>query len=496
MLNSLSLLANQRVYLVGGAVRDLLLKQPTKDLDFIYAGQVKPLARHIADAFNGDFFMLNKERDMARVILYPNSSDPVELDFSPLATGGLDADLRSRDFTINAMALDLADFQQVIDPLGGAQDLFEKYLRPCSETAFEMDAVRVLRAVRLAIGLRLKIEPQTLNKLRKAAPLLENGSIERQRDELFKILDGSNPSTAIRLLDQLGVISHLLPELDALKGVQQSSPHTLNIWDHTLSTLNELSDLLDLILIGHLKGAAENLKLAIVSQQLVQFRQHFLHHFSRKINPSRSIKALLLFSALYHDVGKPETKEVDLGERTRFIGHEKLGGEIVNRRSRALVLNQAEMVHLQLIIINHMRIHDLAKTPGIPSNKAIYRFFRHTGEVGVEVCLLSLADVLATYGTTDPIEKLTIEAEICHCLLKAKWEMADEAVTPQRLINGDDLQKVFGMKPGPKMGELLEAVMEAQVAGEFIDRNEAFLFIEKWLIGNNCLENIGGDDGR
>jgi poly(A) polymerase len=487
---------DHRVYLVGGAVRDLLLNRSTKDLDFVLEGHVKPFARQLANTFGGDFFMLDNVRDMARVILYPPSSDPVEFDFSPLGSGGLEADLRSRDFTINAMALDMADFQHLIDPLGGAQDLLDKSLHPCSDSAIVNDPVRILRAARLAVGFGLRIDSHILRLLRSSVSQLDKVSVERQRDELFKIFQGSHTGTAIRLLDNIGVITYLLPELDALKGIQQSPPHILNVWEHTIKTLDELEDLLNLNMAGRVDGATENLKLAIVSQEIGRFRQQIIHHFSNKINPNRNLTSLLVFSALYHDTGKPATRQAGIEGRTRFLEHEKKGADLILYRGRALMLNQAEIIRLQTIVMNHMRIHLFAKSNHLPSNKSIYRYFRQTGEAGVEICLLSLANILATYGTSLPVEKLSLEAKICGCLLEAKWEKEDEIVSPKKLIDGFVLQRDFGMTPGPRIRELLEAIKEGQTGGDLNNLKDAYLFIEEWLNDDPCKEERGKVNGQ
>jgi poly(A) polymerase len=148
----------QNVYLVGGAVRDLLAGRRTHDLDFAVSGDVRPLARQAADLLNGAFYMLDEERNTARVI-FQEDDQRSRMDFAALRSNNLHSDLEGRDFTINAMALDLANPETLLDPLHGAQDLLHKILRICNPHSIEDDPVRILRAVRLSLDFGLRITP-------------------------------------------------------------------------------------------------------------------------------------------------------------------------------------------------------------------------------------------------------------------------------------------------------------------------------------------------
>ena len=218
------------VYLVGGAVRDALLGRPVHDLDFVLERNAIKTARHIADALHADFYPLDSERDTGRVIVTNADGTHMLMDFAAFrgadpssGTGkSLEADLEGRDFTLNAIALKLSD-NSLYDPLGGAMDLKEKRLRACSPSAFTDDPVRILRGVRLAANFGFHILPETRAAMKAAAGLLGKVSPERLRDELFRILDGSQPATCLRALDLLGALDKVLPELSALKGVEPDS---------------------------------------------------------------------------------------------------------------------------------------------------------------------------------------------------------------------------------------------------------------------------------
>jgi tRNA nucleotidyltransferase/poly(A) polymerase len=476
------LLAGQPdVYLVGGSIRDLLLQRPIHDMDLVLAGDVRMVARRIARAVDGAFYMLDQERNTARVIDRHAHGGPVVLDFAHYRANDLESDLWARDFTINAMALELNEGGQLIDPTGGAADARAGILRACTPAALESDPVRVLRGVRLAVTLGFRIEPETFQLIRSAVPLLGRVTAERKRDELFRMLEGIKTTTSLRILDMIGALEHLLPELTATKGVTQSAPHTLPVYEHTLLMIDMLDQLLDTLVGEYKQEAGASLMLGIASVRLGRYRMQLAEHFKRAPNPNRSLRGLLMLGTLYHDAGKAVNRTVDEDGRIRFFGHEKSSEEMIALRGKALVLSQAEVQRIKTVIANHMRIHHLTSNEKLPSRRAVYRFFRSTGEAGIDVCLLSLADIMATYGTALPVEVWNREVDICRILLESWWEKGSEVISPPKLISGADIVKAFHLKPGPMIGRLLEAVHEAQAMGDVTNRQEALDYALRWL---------------
>jgi tRNA nucleotidyltransferase/poly(A) polymerase len=462
--------------LVGGAVRDLLRQKPLHDLDWIVIGDVRPLARRVADALAGDFYMLDEERDTARVIDRAPDGSPLFLDFCALRAPDLEADLRARDFTVNAIAFDVRQPERLIDPTGGAADLRAKVLRACSSEAFSNDPIRILRGVRQALAFGFQIEPQTLNWMRQAAALLQGTSEERQRDELVRMLDGGQAQSAIRLLDTFGALAPVLPELAALKGVTQSPPHTLDVWEHTLAVLKELDRLWAVLIADPVGDPAANLVAAAAVARLGRYRRALAGHFAAGLNPNRSLRALLFLAALYHDVSKPAARSVEPAGRIRFLGHEDLGAEQTVARARRLAFSQAEIQRVEIIVRDHMRLHLLAAGGEPPSRRAIYRYFRATGAAGVDIILLSLADLLATYGVTLTQPVWEAELDLAQILLDAWFEQPAQIVRPPRLVTGSDLMTALHLPSGPTIGRLLAAIQEAQATGEITSREQALDF--------------------
>jgi poly(A) polymerase len=468
-------------YLVGGAVRDLLRGRPVHDLDLVLIGEVRPLARRLANLIDGDFYVLDEERDTVRVIDRAGDGAPVYLDFCTLRAPDLETDLHGRDFTINAVAIDLHAQGRLIDPTGGAADLRAGLLRACTPQSLENDPVRVLRGVRLALSQGYHISSETLGWMRAAAPLLPRVSDERQRDELFRMLEGSQVASTMRLLDAVGVLPVLLPELVGLPGVGQSAPHTLDVWEHTLALLSELERLWGVLIDPPAADGGANLWLGMALAILGRFRPALFKHFAEVLNPNRSLRGLLFFAALYHDAAKPLTRTVEPGGRVRFLRHEEQGAELLAVRGQRLALSQVEVQRLKTIVRQHMRIHLLAGELNPPTRRAIYRYFRDAGPAGVDIALLSLADTLATYGSslTQPVWQA--ELDTARILLEAWFEQPDQAVRPVRLLSGAELIAEFGLAEGPAIGRLLENLREVQAAGEITTRAEALAYLRSNL---------------
>jgi tRNA nucleotidyltransferase/poly(A) polymerase len=468
--------AEPPIYLVGGAVRDALLQREVKDLDFALSGDVLGIARRVANAIQGAYYPLDESRDTGRVILPLPEGGRLVLDFAALRGPDLETDLRLRDFTLNAMALSLHDLDRLVDPLGGLEDLRRGVLRACSESAMQDDQLRVLRGIRLANANRWLIQSETRALMRRALPGLAGVSPERVRDELFHILEGPRPATALETLQILGGLPYVLPELVELKGVEQPAPHVRDVWGHTLDVLKGLEALHGALGQQFDPEAPTSFYMGLVSVRLGRYRQQLHDHFSHLLNPNRSLHALLYLAALYHDSGKPATRREATDGRVRFLEHEILGTELATHRVQALHLSNDEIDRLSTVVRHHMRPLLLAQMEGLPSRRAIYRFFRDTGPAGVEVCLHALADTLATYGPSLTQDIWMRQLDIVRSLLEAWWERPEESVAPPALLDGHAIMQAFNLHPGPQIGRLLEVLREAQATGQVIDRQQALEF--------------------
>ncbi len=480
-------LPDQEMYLVGGAVRDALLGRVSHDLDLAIPKDAIAVARRAASVLDADLYVMDESFDIARVIVSTENGSRDILDFAAFRASDLEADLRGRDFTINAIAFDPRK-QTILDPLNGAADLRARLIRACSGTSFQDDPIRILRAVRQAAAFEFKIESETRAAMKRAASLLPSISPERQRDELFKILEGPRPDTSIRALEMLGVFPYLLPELPAMKGVEQSAPHVFDVWEHTLSVLQHLEGILASLAPGYDAEKTNDMFTGLLTLRLGRYREQFAAHFSKLLNPNRSMCALLFFAALYHDVSKPATKFVDDTGRIRFFDHDQVGAKVASKRAHDFNLSNDEIDRLKVIIENHMRFHAFSSRmegeKQEPSRKAIYRFFRDSGEGGVDLVLLGLADLRGTRGHTLTQETWSAALDIARLLLENYWERPEETVAPPRLLNGLDVIKEYKLEQGPIIGQVLEAIREAQATGKVSTREEALNFGREWLKEN------------
>ena len=468
-------------YLVGGAVRDRLLNRHVYDLDFVLSEEPLAVSRKIADKSGGAYYPLDDKRETGRVIIPRDDGSRLILDFALIQGDDLYSDLQARDFSINAMALDLRNPYQLIDPLGGAADLHAGVLRQCTTSSIADDPIRSLRAVRLASTFRLQMLPETVQAIRQVGHLLTRVSAERIRDELFRILDSPNPAANIRVLDMLDLLPLVLPELGELKNVPQSSPHQDDVWHHTLDVLAKLDTIIHVLGGDHDPDLAANWTHGYLSVQLGNFRENIRDHLSLSISPGRTNKQLLYLAALYHDIGKPQTLKEDDDGRIRFFNHDTEGARIVSVRARRLRLSNEEIHWIKTIVRHHMRPLMLAHVGHIPTKRAIYRFYRATQAAGIDVCLHSLADTLATFGTRLSEDIWQRDVNIVRTLLEAWWEQQEVSVSPPALLGGRDLIDNLGLVPGPLVGDLLEVIREAQASGQVHDREEALAFAQNWL---------------
>jgi len=479
-----SLPADQTVYLVGGAVRDLLLGRAIHDFDFALAGGGIPVARQVANTLKADFYPLDPERDTGRVLVSQPDGTRILLDFASFRGDTLNADLLGRDFTLNAIALDPRTLQ-VFDPLGGARDLKDKRLRACSPSAFNDDPLRILRGVRLAADFGFRILPETRQAMKESAARLAGVSSERVRDELFRILEGPAPAACIRALDLLGVLAVILPELASLKGISQPAPHVYDVWEHTLAVMAALETILAALTPDYNPEKAADLLNGLLVLRVGRYREQLGAHLSTSLTSGRTPRGLLFLAALYHDVAKPQTQKVDEAGQMRFWGHDQQGAEMAAERARQLAFSNEEIARLETVIRMHMRIlfhtNRLLKDGRPPTRRAVYRFFRDSGAAGVDLCLLALADLRATYGQTLPQETWVAALDVVRLLLENWYEKPAESVNPPPLVNGNELMREFNLKPGPKVGELLEAIREAQAMGEVSTREEAIALARKKL---------------
>jgi len=455
-------LAGRPAWLVGGAVRDRLLARPTSDIDLIVDGDVREAARALGRAARGPSFELSDEFGAWRVL---SGGRSWQADLSPLRGGSLEADLALRDFTINAIAEPLAGGERV-DPHGGAEDLAAGRLRAVGPSAFADDPLRALRLVRLGGELGLAPDSVTARLAREHAPAVASVAQERVFGELKRILANDRALLpALRLMDELGLTSAIMPELDALHGVAQNRYHHADVHTHTLEVLEQT---LALQADGAaILGQEQADGAAILGQEHAgEVRALLAEPLADELDRAVAMR----LGALLHDAAKPAT----LGHRDdgspTFLGHDREGAQLARDVLTRLRASERLKAHVAALVRHHLRLGFLVHERPL-SRRASYRYLLATQPVEVDVTLLSVADRLATRGrkaTQAIASHLELAREVLPVALR--WR-AHGPRAP--LVPGDQLAAALDCKPGPQIGRLLAEIDEARYAGEVMTRADA-----------------------
>lgn len=474
---------SERIYLVGGCIRDHLTGRPTHDYDFVFQEQPLKAARAIADAFGGAFFILDKDRQIGRALITDEAGEKAVVDCSLIQGEDLRSDLRQRDFTINAIALDLTDMESWVDPLGGIQDLENKVLRLCSPASIVLDPVRSIRAVRFIQSFELDLNAETVLLIQEGAELLSSVSSERIRDEVFTILGLDRFEGSIALLESFHLMPVVFPEVIALKEVVPGLPHTHNAFNHTVRVV-EISGALMRSMLQDDPGM-ENEFLDQAVSMLGKYRTDLKEYLQEQITPDRPILVLAHFAALYHDSAKSRIEPVFKSGKNSFPGHARLGAVIAAERARELALSNDEIDFISRIIRNHMKKEFRPGDEMENLDLWLYRFFKEAGRAGIAGCFLHLADIMATYEDDLPPERWDRAIHSVERIMDAWFNRYDRVVRPPRLLNGNEIMGQFDMKPGEEIGRLLEEIREKQVLGIIQSRDDAFNYVQEMIGGQS-----------
>lgn len=451
------LLRNRKIdtplYLVGGAVRDAYLRRAITDIDIAVDGDAVALARRVADWLDGDVYVMDHERGVARVLL-TRQGERFCVDFARFRGDALEQDLRDRDFTMNAMAVDLqGDLQVLIDPLDGISDLRQKALRCCSPRSFADDPVRMLRAIRLSAQFDLKIHPAAAGEIRARAAELGQVSGERVRDELFKLLGLERAARALRVLLHMNLLTALIPgETGQDYKSRLGVPHSEARMD-SLAVVERMSALLTAISSRRTDNTAATFDLGMLVIQLDRFRASLQAHLARTYGGSRTHAQLLILAALLH----------------------KQAPGFIDVLLAALKVSVAEERSLTRAIANYRRVDDRAAWSALEQ----HRFWYELGAGGIDAILLAAAEYLATRGRDLQQREWLDYVAAATTLLDAWFYRRADIVDPALLLNGNDIRRLCKLQPGPVIGDLLTALREAQVTGAVQSGSEAEAFVVK-----------------
>ena len=436
-----------RLYLVGGAVRDAYLRGAIDDIDVAVAGDAIAVARFVTDALRADIYVMDRERDVARVFV-KRDEGALTIDFAKLRGATLEADLRDRDFTMNAMAADLlGDPGVLIDPLNGVADLRIKVLRRCSPRSIANDPIRALRAVRLSAQFGLKLHPATAADIRQRAAALRQSSPERIRDEFFKLLGIPKVTRGLRVLARLDMLRQILP-LGAGEG------------EVALAVVERMAAILTAISSKRTDNTAAAFDLGTLVIQLDRFRAALQGHIAQEYGNGRAHGDLLILAALLHALGEAQEGE-------------SRSATAVEAAARALRLSRAEARNLAAALSNCKVVIESESWTTLDQ----HRFWFRLNERGIDAILLGAAIMIGRAGSQLKQSEWLHFVERATSLLEAWFSRYDEIVNPALFLDGNDARALLDIGSGPAVGRILTGLREAQVTGEVESIVEARAFV-------------------
>jgi len=454
-------LSGERAWLVGGATRDRELGRESADLDVVVDVDPAEAARAVARAAGGAaYFALSEDFGSWRVVARDRSW---QVDLEPMRGGSLEEDLALRDFTVNAIAEPIQGGPP-IDPLGGLADLAARRLRMAGPDAFLEDPLRVLRLVRVAVELDMVAEPETMQRARAQAENLRKVSAERVFVELRRIIASDQALRGLDLLAELGATAVVLPELEALRGIEQNRYHHLDVYGHTIEVLAQT------IALGSDPPPGQP-QTALLERHGAAIDALLEEPLADGLTRGDALR----WGALLHDAAKPLTRAVRPGDgRVTFIGHDVRGAALAREVLERLRASERLRGHVAALVRHHLRAGFLVHEPQPLGRRAVYTYLSATTPVEADVTLLSIADRLATRGDRAP-EAIDAHLSVADGLLTdaLRWRSQGR---PHPLVRGDELARALGIATGPRVGEILEQLAEAQYAGELSSREEAIAY--------------------
>ena len=455
----------QQVFLVGGAVRDILLGCQLNDLDFVLAENPVSLAKKVSRHLNASFFVLDDERQTVRFMYYLSNGQLFPLDFVKFTGKNLEADLYNRDFTINAMAVSISDLDTLIDPLDGQTDLSQGRLRACNNQSLLDDPVRVIRGIRLARQFGLDYAAGLEKLMVEAASKLPEVSTERLRDEFFRILQGPDPVNGIKDCNRLHVLKSLFPHLGDRLELNISDAKDAEKYYYYIPVIESFCQLLRLF-----SNNVDNLlekrdRILTIHTALEMYENQIKEYFSNELTSGRSILGLSVIGSMIYKLSSGVSDAIN--------------NQFVDSFGKHLRLSNTEVSWLKNLLVGLGGFQNLIKDKNILARNTVYRFYKISGNAGVAVAFLKIAEALAL--PANDINDETFDKCLGHMklLLTAWWDQYDQLVKPDLLLNGDELQKVFNLNPGIEIGKLLSYLEEAQASGIVSTREEAVRFLEE-----------------
>jgi len=441
------------LFLVGGFLRDMYFNKESFDMDFIVKGQnAIDLARDFADKTDRYFIMLDEEFEIARVV----DRDKLHyFDFARCENDDINLDIARRDLTINALCLKVFPNQELIDRYNIISDFENKIIRAISEKNLIDDPLRILRVYRFASLLGFDIENETLNYTKEHSKLINNVSKERVLTELFKFFEGQNSAKYLQLMKDSGLLYEIFNILERVASIPPNTHHHLCLIDHSIETVRQ----------AELKITQSP---AFVEEKLNSYQ-------------SNGIKYLSLFklACLLHDVGKPDTWTIEENGRHRFINHDFVGAELLKPILKEMKFSKAQIKYITTLVRNHIYPSQLAREEAEVNEKAVFRMFRKLEDCTIDTLILAMADRLSAQGPAITQEITENNINLLYKYLYMYKDFLETAKPLPKLLDGNEIAEILNIPKGKELGEIIEQLQNAQLAGEIVTKDDAIAYISK-----------------
>lgn len=434
-------------YLVGGSVRDALMEKCFVDRD-IAIHDAENFSKKLAEQLNATLVVLDPEYKIFRLVL----EDKINyLDISEIQGKNIEEDLSRRDFSMNAIAYNLAT-EELIDPYNGQKDIKTQIIHHIKDSNFEDDPLRILRAFRFASVTGFELSDEIKSCINKYKNLLFNPAKERINYELMKLFGGQACSKTLLLMDEFGILEGLFPYVKEMKKVTPNTHHHLDLFHHVVETVRNIEELY--------LNSDDKVKSHLDSVDFGGFPR--INH--------------LKLAGFLHDIGKFSTWTIEESGRHRFIKHDDVGAKMCIPYLREMKFSKKQIDYISCMIKNHIYPSNVLAAPDL-NEKVMMRFVRKMEENAIDIIMLAKADRLSARGEdiTEEIVRENIEGldKLLNFYLTKK-----ETLKPlPKLIDGYEIMQLKNIKQSPFLGEILKALKEAQLNGDINTPEEAREFV-------------------
>lgn len=440
------------IYLVGGTVRDYYMGLDSTDRDIIVMDEeAREFALKLADLFEATFVPLDEENKIYRIVL----ADKINcIDVTNPVGDSIEKDLMRRDLTINAIAVNIRT-GELIDISGGVTDIRNKCINYVNELNFVDDPLRLLRVYRFQALYGFQLAPETINAVCKYSDLIHKPAVERINYEILKLFSGEYAHIALENMNKTWILEEIFPFVKELKQVPPNSHHHLDLFHHSIETVKQVQNLYS--------EASDEVK----------------EHLNTVDFGGFSRLAHLKLAAFMHDIGKFSTWTIEEGKH-RFIKHDDVGAKMSVKILKDLHCSNKQIDYISSMIKYHIYPSHVMTSPQI-TEKIMMRYVRKMDKNSIDAIILAQADRLSARGPeiTDEIVERNITS--LNMLLKFYLEARETLKPLPKLLSGNDVMDILNIKPSRKLGEIMEALHEAQISGDVITREHAVDFVKKFV---------------